>query len=953
MARRSQAQGLHVLTDGPRPPDVPRRRATDLPRVVSLRPAANNLPRPVSGFVGRRRDLERVASLLSRYPLVTITGHSGMGKTRLAVEAALRLSPIPRDGAWMVDLAPIERTDDVERVAEACASALGVRPQPGQSCMQAVVDRLRRAATLIVLDNCDHLAGAAAAFADGLLCDCTGVAVLATSQGPLGVPGEQVWPLGPLSLPSTRRRGAASDAVALFHERATAINPNFVVSVDGSAAVADICSRLDGIPLAIELAAARTAVLSPVEIAELLDERFALLAGAGRATVARHRSLQAALDWSWDLLEPPEQALLRRLSVFTGGGGLGDVQAVCTGGVVDRRSVLDLVSALVSKSFVVADTTQARARYRLLETVRAYGRARLEEAGEADALDELHAHWYLELAEEGWHRLVAACDQHAADSLQAEHDNFRAAIGWFLAHGDAESALRMGSALTPFWRVRGHLREGRSVLDRALRLGAGAPARMRVVGLWGTGILSLLQGDLDRATSALEESVALARSQGFERPAIEALNLLAFIGVFTENPMSALPLLEETVGWARKREDEGALFTALNLRGRARLFSGDAEAARSDFQECRDIGRSLGGARAGEALVGLVWVALSRGRHGEANRLLETALPIVRRSGDPFALALLLSFAGELAWLRGDHAAAEAVLDEGVVLARGIGAPFPLAQGLLGLSRLAHATGRHEQAVELVEEAEHVVRRAVLPHALVRCLVRRAELDRVAGDLSGAAARLDEALAIAADKGDPMGRAAALRRLGTIARLRGDFRAATTWYLESLDLALSTGDVGAAAAILEAMAGMEVGRGRPASGARLFGAAHALRQGAGALRSPADAPDHDADTALARAALSTAEFEQAFREGADLSLDDAVALAGRGKGGRKRPAAGWLSLTAAERQVVDLVIEGCTNREVAERMFVSPRTVQGHLSKAFRKLSVTTRRELREAARER
>ena len=951
--RRRQPQALSVVAEERGPTPSPPRLRLDKGRgLVSRGPGPDNLPWPVSAFVGRRHDLKQVADLVRSWPLVTITGHSGIGKTRLAIEAARRLAPAPPDGRWMVDLTRVEPTADPERVAEAIASVLDIRTEPGRSCTESIVDRIRGLEMLVVIDNCEHLAGAAAIVAGALLSSCPRLSILATSQGPLGLPGENVWPLGPLSLPAHGRPGAESDAVALFYTRAKSVNPGFFATLDGAGAVADICLRLDGIPLAIELAAVRTTVLSPIEIAELLDERFHLLGGDGRATVARHRSLQAALDWSWELLTPPEQALLRRLSLFTGGAGLGDVQAVCVGGDVERKAVIDLLAALVSKSFVVADTARARARYRLLETVRAYGRDRLQEADEEEDFVELHAHWYLELAEDGWHRLVARNDQDAADALQAEHDNLRAAVAWFLSQGDGTSALRMGCALTPFWKARGHLREGRSSLERALTLGTGAPTSMRALGLWGTGMLSLLQGDLGRATSALQESLALASAHGYERPAMEAANLLAFVAVFTDDPVTALPLLEETVGRARGRNDPGALLTVLALCGRAHLFSGDTEAARATFLECRELGRSPGVGREGEALVGLAWVALSQGRHGEAARLLTETACVGRRSVDPFLTALVLSFEGELAWRRRAYAEARASLEEGVSLARSIGAPFPLSRCLLRLGQVAHGEGDPVVAASLMEEAEDGARRAVLPQAVVRCLLARADLDRATGDVGGATARLQEALAIAADKGDPMGRSSALRRLGTLARMGGDYQAATSRYLEALELAIPCANVGAIATILEGLAGTAVARDRPERGVRLLGAAHGLRLRAGVLRSPLEAAEHEADAALVRSAIAPAEWEHAFREGSTLSLEDALALAARGRGGRKRPSSGWASLTAAERQVVDLVSEGCSNPEVAERMFISPRTVQGHLTRAFRKVGVRSRRELREAVRQ-
>ncbi len=948
--RRSRA--LHVVPDLPAPASAGTAGDEECPDPVSLRAGAHNLPWALSSFVGRRRDMEEVGALVASGRLVTITGPSGMGKTRLAIEVAARLPDSPQDGVWLVELALIGATENPDLVAEAVASVFDVVPQPRQSFSEALVDRLRNATTLVLLDNCEHLAGAVVSLAGDLLVRCPGVRILATSQRVLGLPGEQVWPLEPLSLPEPENTEETSDAVALFHARARSLNPRFTVTDQGAAAVAETCRRLDGIPLAIELAAARTVILSPVEIARMLDERFRLLTGGSHAAASRHRTLRAALDWSWDLLEPAERALLRRLSIFAGGAGLGEVRAVCTGGEVAREAVLDLLGALVSKSLVVADTSRSMARYRLLETVRDYGRDRIEEAGEMQATGARHARRYLQLAEQGWHRIVGASDEDGAGILEAEHDNLRSALTWFLGTGDPQSALRLCSALTPFWNAQGHFREGLDWLDRAMR-GSGAPVAMTVRALWGVGMLSLMQGDLDRATSALEESLALARRHGYDRPAMEALNLLAFISVFTKNPLTAVPLLEESVAFARARDDGGSLITALALYGRARLFSGDTEAALAVFEECRELGRALG--RGGETpgLVGLGWVALAQGRHAEATRLFSGLLPSVRRSGDRFQTALVLSFVGELAWRRGDHDEARRVLEESAALARAMGAPFPLARALLGLGRVAQTLGDNGMAGALVDEAVAAAQRARFPHAVVRCLVGRADLDGSTGDLEAAEARLKEALTIATDNGDRAGAGLVLRTLGTVARLGGDYQRCTSLYLEALDLAVVTGDVGGVADSLDALAALATGQDRAEHAARLFGAADSLRRACGALRPRANGFNRDTDPDAVRAAVDGADFDQAFAEGAALSLEDAVALAANSRGGPRRPATGWASLTATEVQVVDLVAEGLTNPEVASRMCVSPRTVQSHLVRIFRKVGIGSRRELREAVRQR
>ncbi len=918
----------------------------------SLPAGAHNLPRATSTFVGRRAELKRISELLATDRVVTVTGPSGMGKTRLAAHVASRLAPSLADGVWFVELALLDPTDEPNVVAGAVASALEVRPQPGQSYTDALVARLRKASLLVVLDNCEHLVGAATALVGDLLDSCHGLSVLATSQQALGAAGERTWPLGPLSLPGPGRTGAGSDAVALFHSRAKSINPNFDVTEQGAAAVADICKRLDGIPLAIELAAARTNVLSPIEIHEHLDDHFALLTVGGPSDVPRHQTLQAALDWSWGLLSGEEKILLRRLSIFAGGAGLADVRAVCTGNGIRMDAVVDLLGSLVSKSLVVAETARTRARYTLLETIRAYGRRRLDEAGEAAEVGELHAEWFAEQADGAWHQLVDAAEERGADAVEEQHDNLRAALTWFVARSDGQAALAMASALTPFWKVRGHFRTGRDWLQRSLSLGHQAPAALRVRGLWGLGLLATMQGDVDSATTALEESLALARQHGYERPAAEALHLLAFISVFTRDPLNALPLLDETVGLARSTHDTGSLVSALALYGRAHLFAGDLTGSEKVFEECRELDSASG--RGGtEGLVGLGWVALSRGHHHRAQRLLDDALPLVRRDGDRFEIALVQSFLGELAWRAGDHEHGRSMLEDGADLARAIGAPFPLSRCLLGLALVAHGAGDERGAVALVGDAVDAARRARFPFAIVRCLLVRAELAAAAGDLQVAQRCLAEARELAAANGDRAGLAHSLRPLAALARLEGDFAGAAAALADAVEAHAAIGDVGGLADALEAMASLALDQDRADHGARLFGAAHAIRAEHGSLPSPTDRSAREADEAKLRAALGPEEFDRAFGRGASMSLNDAVGFATRSRSGRARPTEGWAALTPAEREVVELAADGLTNPEIAEKLFISPRTVQGHLARVYRKLGILSRRELREAHRTR
>lgn len=959
--KRGQAARLHVLAPEGGRRSGGGRSAQVAPSLVSLPVGAHNLPRELTTFVGRQPELRHLHELMESSPLVTVTGPSGMGKTRLVVHASgQRLESYP-DGVWLVELGNVAPTRDPAAVVAAVGAVLDVRDEPGRSRTEAVAARLRSSTALLILDNCEHVVEATGAVATELLDACPRLSIVATSQQPLRVAGEQVCPLGPLTLPGPGQSGAASDAVALFHARAKAASPNFVVTPEGAIAVTEICARLDGIPLAIELAAARTAVLSPTEIAEHLDERFSLLARTGSARTTRHQTLQSALDWSYDLLPPPEKALLRRLSVFVGGASLREVREVCTGdlGITGRKrvdvpaeGVVDLLASLVSKSLVVADTTRARARYRLLETIRAYARQQLERCGESEVVEERHAEWFVGFAERGWHQVVVADQKGGAESLEIEHDNLRAALSWLLNHDRGAVALRVGAALTPFWKTRGHFRDGREWLERALEVGGdAAPPALRARALWGVGLLAMMQGDLDPATAALEQSLEVARAHGHDRPAMEALNLLAFIAVFARDPVTALPLLEEAVALARTQSDQSSLVTCLALYGRAHLFSGDTASAQRVFEECLERGRVTGDGSDTEGLIGLGWVALSRGDHDTARDLFAEALPTVRDVGDRFETALLLSFIGELAWFDGDYARARDVLEEGLELARTMGAPFPQARCLLGLGRLAQVEGDTATAAALFDEAISAASRARFSHALVRCLHARADLDRDEGNVEECRAVLERALETATATGDKLGIAHSRRRLAYLDYLAGDYVRATSASLEAIAGHADADNVGGVAEVLEDLAAVALAQERGPHAARLLGAADGLRQARHAVRSPIDVPRHEQLVRRVRAALKTPAFKEAWAEGASLPLADAVNLAARSRGGRRRPTEGWAALTRSEHQVLELVAEGLSNPEIAERMFISPRTVQGHLSRVFSKLGVGSRRELRELAR--
>ena len=489
--------GFHRLKDLQRPEQVYQLLHSDLtsefPPLKSLDTLRHNLPVQLTSFIGREREIEEVKKLLSSSRLVTLTGSGGCGKTRLSLQAAAELIEEYPEGLWLVELASLT---DPGLVPQTLASVLGMREVPGRPLLETLSDYLKARNLLLVLDNCEHLVEACAELASSLLGACPNLKILATSREGLGVAGETTWNVPSLSMPEPQRLPPMEslsqyEAVRLFIERAESVQPGFEVTDQNAPAVAQICHRLDGIPLAIELAAARVRVLSVEQINARLEDRFRLLTGGSRIAMPRQRTLRGAVEWSYELLSEPEHLLFNRLSVFTGGFILEAVETVCAGEGVGADEVLDLLSLLVDKSLVmVGEGVEGEVRYRLLETLRQYGRERLAAIGEADETLRRHAAFFFALAEEAGQvqsQTIALGPQEAAwlDRLEQEHDNLRAALGWCVESGEAETGLRLGEGI--FFSGGHVVTSGRGVsgyLDSGRCLGHQSPRRYELK-RWG------------------------------------------------------------------------------------------------------------------------------------------------------------------------------------------------------------------------------------------------------------------------------------------------------------------------------------------------------------------------------------------------------------------------------------------------------------------------------------
>ena len=899
--------------------------------------ATKDGPAPAAGgLLGRDEEILGVARTLEVSRLVTLVGPAGIGKTRLALAVA---DVSPRRAA-VVELAAVA---EPALVPAAVASGLSVREVPGQGLMETVVGALRQQSLLLLLDNCEHLLGACAEVVNELLRRCPHLRVLATSREPIGIEDERVWPVSPLAVPAP---GAGTDAaellgypaVALFVQRAGVVQRGFGLNAFTARDVAEICRRLDGIPLAIELAAARVEMLTPGEIARRLADRVALLSDHGPSHNPRHRTLELALDWSHELLSAPERAVLRRASVFAGWFALDAAAATCADEQVDPPGVHTLLTRLASKSLLVSEPrADGTVRYRMLETVRAYAAEKLEWAGEVSERRGAHARFYLTLAERAETELAGRRQAEWFERLEAERANLRAALEWSLGSGQAEYALRLSGALLLFWRARCHFTEGRDLLRAVLSASDGQAPVLRATAMWGVGFLTNMAGDPEGAIPLLEESLASFREHGDRRGCARALLVLANAKLHWHDP-SVPVLLEESASLARRAGDSWCLALALGVAGFERDLHHEGRRARELFRESIAVARGAGDLQSMSfGLIGLGSIAVAQGDYREAESLLPEAVEVAGALGAEYDKAIALHCLGAVAFGRGDYGRAAELLDEALALLAEVGHTAHRIESMELLARVADAQGDRHRARRVLHEVA-----ATRLDAAAQVL---GELAMDEGDRDEAR-RLLELAGQAAREREDVGRTArALHWLGHLARAEGDPDRASSLHEEALQLWQQVGDARMIASSLEAVAGLAAEAGRSGNAARLFGAATALRDRGGYARDPVEAGGYDADVAMVSESLPAEEVAGAVAEGKALSLEEAVGAASadlrRTRHGNRRRA-----LTRRERQVAQLVAEGLTNPEIAERLVITRHTVVTHLVHIFSKLGVTRRSEL-------
>jgi predicted ATPase len=608
----------------------------DFPALRSLEATPNNLSQQVSSFIGREREVAEVKELLGKSRLLTLLGVGGIGKTRLSLQVAADVMDDYPDGVWFVELAPLA---DARLVPQAVASILGVKEEAGRPVVEALLKYVKDRQLLIILDNCEHLVHACAELAKPLLQSGPHVKVLATSREHLHVAGERSYPVPALATPEPQKTITLAsltqyEAAQLFIDRAVAAQPSFQVTHQNVAAISDICHRLDGIPLAIELAAARVRAMSVGEIAARLSNRFRLLAGGDRTALPHQQTLRASIDWSYDLLTEPERALLRRLAVFAGGWTLEAAEAVGAGGEIDESDVLDLLTHLVEKSLVEWEAEGERCR--LLETVRQYAQERLDASGEGNEARTRHLAFYLALAEEAMPEARGPKQGAWLARLDVERENLLSAHAWCdCPQVEAELGLRLVFAVAGYWLPRGLLDLGHRVTLEALtRAGAQERNFARCGGLSAAGFLAFFMGRYAEAQGYLQESLAIAREIGHEERIANALRMLGLVSRAQGERTAARCHLEASLALARQLEHKGQLYAVLTALAELHRVEGNLDAAELLYEESLMLARASGDrVYSVDCLSNLAVLSIDRGLGGRARGMLLAALAIVEEIG--------------------------------------------------------------------------------------------------------------------------------------------------------------------------------------------------------------------------------------------------------------------------------------------------------------------------------
>ena len=818
----------------------------DAPWRVPYVAPRSNLPASTTSFIGRKKEQDEIKNLIAKNRLVTLIGAGGIGKTRLSIQTAFALLSDFPSGVWLVELAPLS---DPTLVPQAIVNTLGLIAQASRPSLTVLSDFLRDKHILLILDNCEHLIQACAQLAEALLHSCPDLHILTTSREALEISGETLYHVPSLITPNllniTFDILPQYEAVQLFVERAQSAMGDFSLTRDNAHAIAQVCHHLDGIPLALELAAARVKVLRAEEIAVRLDDRFHLLTGGARTALPRHQTLRAMIDWSHDLLSEPERALLRRLSVFAGGWRLEAAESACEGEGIEKREILDLLTHLVNKSLILAERKQGQeTRYHMLETLRQYAQEKLWAADEGELMRQRHLAYFVDLAERAEPNLRAFDMVLWLDRLETELDNIRVALGW-AQESDVEAQLRIASALLWFWHIRGHRNEGVDWLEHGLSIEKAergdkpiTPSRAMIRGK-ALNAIGTLTGEalVGKIAEYFEESLALFKELG---PVGKQGIAYALWGLAGRIENRETKKHEQVLSLFREIGDKFGV--AQSLTGIAFLarLSGDFERARAVGEEQLALRQEIGdkdGIANVQALLGLT--ILRQGDYQHAKELFEASLAGFREVGNIYYVGLALSLLSVIAEEQNNYEGAVIYLQEALTLAQNVGNLFITGRVLNNLGKLAWAQGKYQLAEKRFNEGINVCRKS---H-------------------------------------DQSEMAFAFLGLGRVAQSQNDYAAARSFYSKVIVIGQEIDNDFIQTVCLSEYVILAIAQRKPDKAARLGGAIEKRIPSMRLEMSPVERAEYDRAIVAARAALGEEGFTAAWEEGKKMTLEQAIAYA--------------------------------------------------------------------------
>lgn len=812
----------------------------DFPPLKTLDARPNNLPVQLSSFIGREGAMKEVKNLLGQSRLLTIIGTGGCGKTRLAMQTGADMIDEFANGVFITEFAPVS---DPSLVMQTLLNSFGVKENQGKSPEELLTEFLNDKEMLLILDNCEHLIHECARLSEILLSRCPKLKIIATSREALNCSGEQTYRLPSLSLPdpsavNTPEMLTNYESVRLFIERALSVNPNFRVNDSNASALSEICIRLDGIPLAIELAAARVKILSLEKIQERLNDRFNLLSSGKRTALPRQQTLKALIDWSFDLLSDNEKILWGRLSVFNGGWTMDAAEEICSDGKIRKNEILHLLSQLAEKSIIIYD--EGKERYRILETMKQYGEDKLKETDNAEVILEKHFEYFLNFSETAEFNLTGAKAKFWLDNLETEHNNIQSAIEWSLNKGFKNRSAKLAGVMGNFWKIRGHCSLGNQLLEKILINTHGISKSVLGKAMDVSGMLFLNQGEHEKAYKIHSESLGLFRELEDKNSTAVSLYNIGDVEYSRGNYEKAKKLYEESLEINMEIENDTGISNNLNCLGNVAWNLADYEQAQKFYEDALSMWRKIGDKNGiAVSLNGLGNVFSIRGKYDQALIYYNESLDYRRDLGDKNGISSSLNNIGNIAFYIGDHELTRKSFEESLLLRREIGNKFGITTSLINLGVAESHIGNYEDAKIFFEES----------------------------------------ISLAREIGDKNGIGFSLFGLGEIFYSMKIYDKAQSYYEECINLRLEMGDKGGVALVLIRFAIMFCDSKEYSQAVKLFGTVDTILNTTGRIFEPSETKLQEIKLDELREKLSDEKFNEFFEEGKRLTMEQAVDIA--------------------------------------------------------------------------